>query len=143
MATNCPQHVNPRAWRSASVRFTRAWNSVRGNSLRSWLNMLENSRTGEPPSCGVSMLGRFDPTIRQVAHPSPNPNWDKSGHRPSVCRLTPVEVYGEAIDGETGTEHSFRLPVTFPFRMHDTTARLQRMQSGLFMPIQFQESQVV
>ena len=24
------------------------------------------------------MLGRFDPTIRQVAHPSPNPNWDKS-----------------------------------------------------------------
>src|SRR5207244_5577328 len=78
MATNCPQHVNPRAWRSASVRFTRAWNSVRENSLRSWLNMLENSRTGEPPSCGVSMLGRFDPTIRQVAHPSPNPNWDKS-----------------------------------------------------------------
>src|SRR5438128_5456546 len=81
MATNCPQHVNPRAWRSASVRFTRAWNSVRGNSLRSWLNMLENSRTGEPPSCGVSMLGRFDPTIRQVAHPSPNPNWDKAQFR--------------------------------------------------------------
>jgi len=22
-ATNCPQHVNPRAWRSANVRFTR------------------------------------------------------------------------------------------------------------------------
>src|SRR5256885_16124795 len=81
MATNCPQHVNPRAWRSASVRLTRAWNSVRGNSLRSWLNMLENSRTGEPPSCGVSTLGGIDPTIRQVAHPSPNPNLDKSDNR--------------------------------------------------------------
>src|SRR2546425_7907746 len=80
MATNCPQHVNPRAWRSACVRLTRAWNSVRGNSLRSWLNMLENSLTGEPPSCGVSTLAGIDPTIRQVAHPSPDPNLDKSDH---------------------------------------------------------------
>ena len=36
----------------AYVRFTRAWNSVRGNSLSSWLNMLENPLTGEPPVCG-------------------------------------------------------------------------------------------
>src|SRR5712691_4201809 len=49
MATNCPQHVKPRACRSAYVRFTSAWNSVRGNRLRSWLNMLENRVTGEPP----------------------------------------------------------------------------------------------
>jgi hypothetical protein len=38
IATNCPRHVKPRAWRSACVRFTRTWNSVRGNSLRSWLS---------------------------------------------------------------------------------------------------------
>src|SRR5216684_6888000 len=49
MATNCPQHVKPRACRSAYVRFTSAWNSVRGNRLRSGLNMLENRVTGEPP----------------------------------------------------------------------------------------------
>src|SRR5712691_8597627 len=42
--------------------------------------MLENSLTGEPPSCGVSTLGGIDPTIRQVAHPSPDPNLDKSAH---------------------------------------------------------------
>src|SRR3989442_1566713 len=78
MATNCPQHVNPRAWRSASVRFTRAWNSVRGNSLRSWLNMLENPLTGEPPSCGSVGACRLDTTIRQVAHPSSTANLDKS-----------------------------------------------------------------
>jgi hypothetical protein len=29
--------------------------------LEEWLNMLENSRTGEPPSCGVSTLGRSSP----------------------------------------------------------------------------------
>jgi hypothetical protein len=40
--------------------------------------MLENSFTGEPPSCGVSTLGGIDPTIRQVAHPSLDPNLDKS-----------------------------------------------------------------
>ena len=40
--------------------------------------MLENSRTGEPPSCGMSTLGRIDTTIRQVAHPSSHPNLDKS-----------------------------------------------------------------
>src|SRR5437667_12419679 len=86
MATNWPQQVNPRAWRSACVRLTRAWNSVRGNSLRSWLNMLENSLTGEPPSCGVSTLAGIDPTIRQVAHPSPDPNLDKSGRfRTHAC----------------------------------------------------------
>ncbi len=36
------------------VRFTgrlltNAWNSVRGNSLSSWLNMLQNPLTGGPP----------------------------------------------------------------------------------------------
>ena len=40
--------------------------------------MLENSLTGEPPSCGVSELGRLDTTIRQVAHPSSYANLDKS-----------------------------------------------------------------
>src|SRR5262245_55787372 len=52
MATNCPQQVKPRAWRSACVRLTSAWNSVRGNSLSNWLNMLQNALTGEPPVGG-------------------------------------------------------------------------------------------
>src|SRR5437773_571739 len=78
MATNCPQHVNPRAWRSACVRFTRAWNSVRGNSLRSWLNMLENPLTGEPPSCGSveAWLPRQHHT--SGAHPPSRAILDKS-----------------------------------------------------------------
>ena len=45
--------------------------------------MLENSRTGGPPSCGVSTLGRLDTTIRQVAHTSSTPNLDKSDHEQS------------------------------------------------------------
>jgi starvation-inducible DNA-binding protein len=40
--------------------------------------MLENPLTGEPPSRGVSKLGRLDTTIRQGAHPSSHPNLDKS-----------------------------------------------------------------
>src|SRR3990167_6431133 len=70
IATNCPQHVKPRAWRSAYVRFTRAWNSVRGNSLSSWLNMLENPLTGDPPVLGgVEPWSVSTPPYPRGAHP--------------------------------------------------------------------------
>src|SRR5437867_4001923 len=52
IATNWPQQVNPRAWRSARVLLTSDWNSVRGKSLRIWLNMLENRFTVGPPLGG-------------------------------------------------------------------------------------------
>ena len=70
IATNCPQHVNPRAWRSACVRVTSAWNSVRGKSLSSWLNMLQNPLTGEPPvAWWCRTLVGLDLTVLQGAHP--------------------------------------------------------------------------
>ena len=31
------------------IRLTSAWNSVRGNGLSNWLNMLQNPLMGEPP----------------------------------------------------------------------------------------------
>ena len=43
MATNWPQQVKPRAWRSARVCLTRAWNSVRGNTgefLHGWASFV-------------------------------------------------------------------------------------------------------
>jgi hypothetical protein len=41
-----------KAWRSACVGVTSAWNAVRGKSLMSWLNMLQNGLTREAPSHG-------------------------------------------------------------------------------------------
>ncbi len=49
MATNWPQQVKPRAWRSALVSLTARWKSIREKSWRSWLNTLTNRFTVEPP----------------------------------------------------------------------------------------------
>ena len=54
--------------------------------------MLENSLTGEPPSCGVATRGRIGTTIRQMAHPSSRPNLDKS----DIKYLTPLAIPGWA-----------------------------------------------
>ena len=52
-----PWHVETsQAWRSACVRLTSAWNSVRGKGLRSWLNMRQNRFTGAPLVVKVSKL---------------------------------------------------------------------------------------
>ena len=48
--------------------------------------MLENSLTGEPPSCGVATRGRIGTTIRQMAHPSSRPNLDKSERTHSALK---------------------------------------------------------
>ncbi len=50
MATNWPQRVKPRAWRSARWVCTARWNSIRGKSWSSWLNTLTTRFTVWPPS---------------------------------------------------------------------------------------------
>lgn len=41
METNWLHELKPLAWRSDSVSLTIRWNSKRGNSCNSWLNMLQ------------------------------------------------------------------------------------------------------
>src|ERR1700757_2676324 len=54
MATNCPQQVKPRAWRSAWCLRTAVSNSQRENSPRICEKMLQNRFTAEPPK---SLIG--------------------------------------------------------------------------------------
>src|ERR1700680_1635615 len=54
MATNCPQQVKPRAWRSAWCLRTAVSNSQRENNPRILDKMLQNRFTAEPPK---SLIG--------------------------------------------------------------------------------------
>src|SRR5208282_3985202 len=75
MATNWPQQLNPRAWRSARCSTTARSNSVRENSCNIWLKMLDTRITAAVVLLAVTSLNA---TVTELYRRCSNANLDKS-----------------------------------------------------------------
>lgn len=79
MATNCPQQLKPRAWRSARCATTARSNSVRGNNCNIWLKMLDTRITAVVILLMVHVFSTQ--TVAEFYPRRSKPNLDKSEFR--------------------------------------------------------------
>src|ERR1019366_5785708 len=79
MATNCPQQLNPRAWRSARCSATACSNSWRENNCNIWLKMLDTRITAVVALPTDSRLATQ--TVAEFYPRRSKPNLDKSDSR--------------------------------------------------------------
>src|ERR1700732_2595741 len=77
MATNWPQQVNPRAWRSARVSRTACSNSKRGKNCNNWEKMLHTRFKAESPVLRVGSCHGTQPKVTGLSALPRKPNLDK------------------------------------------------------------------
>src|SRR5947207_13693436 len=91
MATNCPQQVKPRAWRSALCLRTADSNSKREKSCNICENMLHTRFTAEPPEfvigSGENSISNYQ-KLSFFRVSSRIHNLDKSGCK---CTASPLD----------------------------------------------------
>src|SRR5208282_5527166 len=66
MATNCPQQVKPRAWRSALCLSTNCSNSRRENIWSICENMLHTGRKAEPPPLRIVVRENHNLNLAEI-----------------------------------------------------------------------------
>src|SRR5713101_133482 len=88
MATNCPQQLNPRAWRSARCSATDCSNSWRENNCNIWLKMLDTRITAVVVLPTIYVFSTQ--TVADCYRRRSKPNLDKSD---SSLVVSDLEIY--------------------------------------------------
>src|SRR5207245_6023833 len=88
MATNCPQQLKPRAWRSARCSTTACSNSRRENNCNIWLKMLDTRITAVVLLSTIYVFSTQ--TVADCNRRRSKPNLDKSECR-YIVEALPAE----------------------------------------------------
>src|SRR6266851_8035091 len=86
MATNCPQQLKPRAWRSARCSTTARSNSRRENNCNIWLKMLDTRITAVVVLPTIYVFSTQ--TVADCYRRRSKPNLDKSAFDYRSCEET-------------------------------------------------------
>src|ERR1035437_11062011 len=95
MATNCPQQLNPRAWRSARCSATACSNSWRENNCNIWLKMLDTRITAVVALPTDSRLATQ--TVAECYPRRSKPNLDKSENTPVISQGPTPTPYSDSL----------------------------------------------